>query len=157
MATPYNAKKPESGASGRRAQGRFSAVFLAVRANPVEVEAVDRGFEPVAAGQRVLQGFDLRVHDFDVASAALADKMIVVGVPGVLVPGEPVPKTDFPGQSRFAQQLHGAINRGLPERRIFAMDEIIDFFRCQVSVLAKKNFHNPLALRRVAQPLCFEE
>ncbi len=50
------------------------------------------GFEAVLAGQRVLQFFYLRVDDFDVAPAVFTNKMIVVGVGGMLIAGQPIAK-----------------------------------------------------------------
>ena len=56
------------------------------------------GFETVLAGQRVLQFFYLRVDDFDVAPAVFTNKMIVVGVGGVLIAGQPIAKPYLTGQ-----------------------------------------------------------
>lgn len=71
---------------------RVSAVSLTIGTNAVEIQPVKCGFETVLAGQRVLQFFYLRVDDFDVAPAVFANKMIVVGVGGVLIAGQPIAK-----------------------------------------------------------------
>ena len=112
---------------------------------------------PAQAGQRVLQFFYLRVDDFDVAPAVFTNKMIVVGVGGVLIAGQPIAKPYLTGQPRPAQKLHGPVDGGLAKGRIFLADSVIDFFGRQVPAFIKEHFHDLLTLRRVTQPLVFQE
>ena len=83
--------------------------------------------------------------------------MIVMGVPGVLIAGQPVPEAHFAGQSGFAQELHGPVYGGLSERRIFPANPVIHFFSRKMTAFRKENFHNPLTLRRITQALVFQE
>ena len=83
--------------------------------------------------------------------------MIVVGVGGVLIAGQPIAKPYLTGQPRLAQKLHGPVDGGLAKGRIFLADSVIDFFGRQVPAFIKEHFHDLLTLRRVTQPLVFQE
>ena len=111
----------------------------AVRTNAVEVKPVGRGRKAVLAGKRILQCLNVRIHDFNVFAAPLAEKMIVVRAAGMFVPGEAVAEMQFTRKAGIAQQLHGAVHCGLPEGRIFVPDEIVQFLNRQMAFLMKKN------------------
>lgn len=118
---------------------------------------MEGGLETVAAGEGILQGFYLRIDHFDIAAAAFTDKVIMMGIPGVFVAGQPIPEAHFAGESGLAKQLHGPVDRGLPEGRVFTVNPIIDFFGGKMPVFIEEDLHDPLTLRRIAQSLGFQE
>ena len=81
----------------------------------------------------------------------------MMGIPGVFVAGQPIPEAHFAGESGLAKQLHGPVDRGLPEGRVFTVNPIIDFFGGKMPVFIEEDLHDPLTLRRIAQSLGFQE
>ena len=90
-------------------------------------------------------------------AAEICRAEFVVGVGGVLIAGQPIAKPYLTGQPRLAQKLHGPVDGGLAKGRIFLADSVIDFFGRQVPAFIKEHFHDLLTLRRVTQPLVFQE
>lgn len=76
---------------------------------------MEGGLEAVATGEGILQSFYLRIDHFDIAATAFTDKVIMMGIPGVFVAGQPIPEAHFAGEPGLAKQLHGPVDRGLPE------------------------------------------
>lgn len=116
-----------------------------------------RGRKTVLAGKRILQCLNVRIHNFNVFAAPLAEEMVVMRAAGMFVAGETVAEMQFARQARIAQQFHGAVHGSLPEGRIFVPDEIVQFLNRQMAFLMKKNVDNSVALRCVSQALAAQE
>lgn len=138
-------------------QPGYAARSGAVRTNAVEVKPMGRGRKAVLAGKRILQGLNVRIHDFNVFAASLAEEMVVVRAAGMFVPGKSVAEMQLARKAGIAQQLHCPVHCGLPEGRIFAPDEIIQFLNSQMALLLKKNFNNPVALGCISQAFAAQE
>ena len=121
----------------------------AVRTDAVQIQPVLRRRKPVLADKALLQGFDLRIDDLNALAAALADEMIVVPVAGLLIPDDAPAERNFLGKPGLTQQLHRAVYRGLPHRRILSLNPAVQIVNGQVPLFLKKHGNDGSPLLRV--------
>ena len=70
----------------------------------------------------------------------------------VLVTGNAVVKSHLAGQSAFRQQFERAVNRGIPDLRIFFLDQAVQFVGGEVLARIQKGPQDRVALFRMLQP-----
>ena len=78
-------------------------------------------------------------------------------VAGLLIPDDAPAERDFLGKPGLTQQLHRAVHRGLPHRRIMPLNPAVQIVNGQMPLLLKKHGNDGPPLLRVVTTFSAQE
>ena len=126
---------------------QIAGLRLTFGAGSPHSQAMMRKLEPEFVRHLILQSFDLRRNEFDHLAAFGTDHMIVMLVfEVVFVIGLVVAKANFTSEPGFGEQLEGAIDRRVADRRILLLDEPVQIFTGKMILFAEEDLQDQIAL-----------
>ena len=152
-----NEKRPDPVFCSKNLTGPGATVwkvlfFPAGGANPVQIHVVRGQQEAVFFSQLLLKFFNGLIHELRLLAAGDADQVVVVrDAEGFFIPGHAVAEVHFLGQTGLAEQLQGAVHRGLADGGVFLTDLVVQLLGAQMPVLLEEDIHDQAALRREFQ------
>jgi hypothetical protein len=111
-------------------------------------------FEAVSPGDSLLKLLDARLRKLRDLGTLNANEVIVVAdAVGQLIASEPIAEPAFAGDPAFREKLEGAIDRGVPDARLFRADPGEQFLDAHVAVGLKERVYDERALVGRPKPL----
>jgi hypothetical protein len=138
---------------------RAAALEAELLAVGLDLDRLADRFEAEAAGEAVVEEFDVGVLEFDDAAAVDADEVVVggfvdeVGVVGGLV----VAEVDFAEEVGFDEQAEGAVDGGAGGVGVGFADAVEEFLGGEVFVLGEGGAGDALALGGSPQAFAADE
>ena len=121
--------------------------MTAAGAHAIQFELVGLDAEAVSAGHFFLELFDILILEFHNLATRRTNEVVVVPLVGHVVVLRLRPEVAGLGQSDFAKEIQGSVDRGQADVRIFFGELPIHLFRRNVLVL-QEHVQDMLALPR---------